>query len=135
MTVQRWIFEDLEAGETYTHPINPREAGSPFAARTLTFAQTSAWSDVDHGLQRTRAFEAPAAPADWSFGGVIRTQEHHDALLAWSKKSNEVRVSDHLGRTFEVIIRSFRPVERRATPATPWRMTYTMQVLVLRRLA
>lgn len=135
MTVLRWVFEDLEAAETYTHPINPREAGSPFPVRSLTFAQGAAWMDQDTGIQRTRVFEAPAAPVDWQFGGVIRTQEHHDELLRWSKKSNEVRVSDHLGRTFEVIIKSFRPVERRATPATPWRMTYTMQTLVLRRLA
>ena len=134
MTV-RWVLEDLVAAETYTFPINPKTAGAPFGSRSLTCAQARGWVDQDAGLNRLRMFESPARPVDWEFGGSIRTQEHHDALLYWSKKSNEVRVSDHLERTFEVIIRAFRPVDERPTPTIPWRMSYTMNALVLRRVA
>ena len=130
----RWTFVDSVANESYTVPINPNEAGSPFPTRALKSAQAN-WADVSRGLQRLRVFESPPEPVDWSFSGVIRTQEHHDALLRWANKNNEVSVSDHLGRTFEVIIKAFRPVERRPTPNVSWRMTYTVQALVLRRVA
>lgn len=133
--MNRWKLEDLVADETYLFPINPNAASSPFPGRELAFAQGAAWVDTDAGLQRTRVFESPPAPAEWEFSGVLRTKEQHDELLRWSKKSNEVRVSDHLGRTFEVIIRSFRPLERRPTPDNQWRMTYTVNALVLGRVA
>ncbi|NUS01910.1 MAG: hypothetical protein HOV97_05025 [Nonomuraea sp.] len=131
---QRWTFTDPVGGTSWTTPINPNQASSPFPTRSLQLAPSN-WADVGRGLQRLRVFEAPPQPVEWQFGGVLRTKEHHDALRSWAKKSNEIRVSDHLGRTFEVIIKSFRPVERRPTPTVSWRMTYTVTALVLRRVA
>jgi hypothetical protein len=66
---------------------------------------------------------------------VIRTKAHHDDLETWSKKPGKIHVADHLGRSFEVMILSFEPTDRKPTPSTPWRMRYTMKTLLLRRLS
>lgn len=131
--VVRWTFQDLVTGESWEVPINPNTAGSPFSVKPITTAQAA--SLEGGGIHRTRMFQAPSVPQPWEFGGVIRTQAHHDELLRWAEKSNEVRISDHLGRTFEVIINQFEAIDRRPTQNLPWRMTFTMRVLVLGRVA
>lgn len=127
MTVIRWILHDPRGPESYTMHINPNQASSPRKVKQLS-----------HGIRLDGAattFQAPPAPQEWSFGGVIRTKEHHDELLRWSRKKGPLRVTDHLGQTFEIMIRDFETAERRKTALTPWRLTYTMQTLVLRRIA
>lgn len=132
MSTQRWTFVDTVADETWTVPINPKSATSPFPAKVITTAQGA---DLDsRGIHRTRMFQAPSAPVPWEFGGLIRSKAHHDELHRWAEKDNEVQITDHLGRTFEVLIRQFEPVEQRPTKSNDWRMTYTMRVLVLRRI-
>ena len=80
MTTQRWTFVDTVADETWTVPINPKSATSPFPAKNIATAQGS---DLDsHGIHRTRMFQTPSAPTPWEFGGLIRSKAHHDAYLA-----------------------------------------------------
>lgn len=130
---QRWTFVDPIADETWVMPINPNTATSPFVAKNITTAQGA---DLDsHGIHRTRMFQAPSAPTSWQFGGVIRTKEHHDELLRWAGKANIVRVTDHLQRTFIVLLQKLDVTDRTPTASTSWRMTYTMTALVLSRVA
>lgn len=135
MSVVRWSLVDPVTGERWTLPVNPNTASSPLPGRKNISTAQGANLDAG-GIHRTRVFQAPSAPTEWEFGGVVLSKAQHDALAKWSEKSNEVRVSDHLGRTFEVIIRQLEVVDRRPLAGrTKYRMTYTMRALVLRRMA
>ena len=73
-------------------------------------------------------------PVEWTFGGVLLTKDHYDSLLEWTKKLTVVRITDHLLRTFEVIITRFDPVERLPTATRAWRADYTMTCLLLKEV-
>jgi hypothetical protein len=130
VSTKRWIFTEVDTGETYTVPINPDSMSSPFQDRQIQQVYGSR-----EGYNRMRSFELPAPAKEWEFGGAIRTQAHHDALRTWSKKPGLVNVTDHLDRTFQVVFQGFEATDRSPTPQTPWRQRYTMSALVLRRLA
>lgn len=127
----RWKFVDPATGDEWTHPINPNTMSAPpLSVKTLRTGSGSR-----RGVDRLRGFRAPAPAQDWQFGGVIRTREHHDALHEWAKKDRLIEVHDHLGRVFEVVITGFTPSDRQPTARTPWRLTYQMRTLMLRRTA
>lgn len=129
MTV-RWTFDDPTVPESFTVPINPNEMGSPHQVRDIAMAAGSLG-----GLNRIRIVDkVPQVPKEWAFGGVIRTKEHHDELLRWTKKKHPIHVSDHLGRTFEVIIKNFEPVDRTPTPNVPWRLRFTLTTFLLKEI-
>jgi hypothetical protein len=126
MTV-RWTFTDTETDETITVPVNPNKMSSPTAARTLK------WSHAPDGVLRGIDTGAER-PVSWTFSGVIFTKSHYDLLLTWAQRDTVLEISDHLGRTFEVIIEQYDPVERRPTGTKPWRATYTISCLLLREI-
>lgn len=121
MTV-RWTFTDPVTSDTYTVPINPNAMTSPFKK---TSKQVLPASPVNG---RVRALSTPQ-PIEWQFSGVIRIQAHYDALLTWVSKPYPVSITDHLGRTFPVLLTSFDPQDQRANLATKW--TYTVKGYVL----
>lgn len=127
----RWTFTDMDTGESYTVPINPNNSSDPEGpARNLTYAY-----GVAAGQERVRTIERPPDINTWQFGGVIYTKEHYDALASWARKTGLVHISDHLGRTFEVIMQTFEPTDRRPRPNRMWNLTYTMRAMVLRRVS
>lgn len=130
MTVTvRWVFAD--STESWTVPINPDQMDSPHTTRDVQAANGGVKVTA---IRRPRLFERPSPAKEFSFGGVIRTKEHYDELLRWTKKNGPIQISDHLGRTFEVLITSFAPTDRRVTQGVPWRARYTMTCLLLRRV-
>lgn len=134
MTV-RWVLTHVETGDSWTMPINPNSMSSPHQDRQLATAYgTKAVAGVGGG-ERIRTFRTPSPAKEWTFGGVIRTKEHYDALEEWAKKSGKVRITDHLGRTFEVLIQSFQPEDRKPMATVTWRLTYQMSTLLLRRVS
>lgn len=141
MTV-RWRFEDPAGPDEVILPLNPNEMSSPSPGRSVQSAWTSRWvsrgtsgADADDGFGRPRLIDSgQLSPIEWSFGGVIRNESHYELLLEWTKACRVLRVTDHLGRTFEIIIQKFDPVERRPTPTNEWRANYTMNCLLLKRI-
>lgn len=129
MTV-RWTFRDTVTSETWTMPINPDAMTSPQPSKQLKHA-----IGVRYGLNRVRTFMSAPQPVQWSWEGVIRSQEHHDALLAWAGRTHPVEVTDHLGRTWKVLFQKFEPTDRQPTATTPVRERYRMTVLNLGRVA
>lgn len=112
-------------------PLNPNSMTSvTFDKQLDTFV-----GGVHNTLTEVRTIQSAAPAKDWSFGGVIRTKAHYDGLVYWAKKSGKVRVTDHLGRTFEVLIRQFDPEDRKPTGTVAWRLQYTMKTLLLRRVS
>lgn len=128
--VLRWRFTDPSTGEQWTVPINPNQMSSPHRGKQMVYAH-----GTHIGEHRIRAVQTPGEIVHWEFGGVIRTKRHHDDLHYWAEKEHEVEISDHLGRTFEVIIEEFRPEDRTPRAEVPWRMTYTMRAMILRRVS
>lgn len=128
--VVRWKFHDTTNSDVVTLPINPNKMSSPTFPRNMTWA----WGSKS-GLNRMRGIDlvVDAAPS-WTFSGVILTEEHHDLLLDWAKRLTVLHVDDHLGRTFEVMIQKFDPVERLPTPRRPFRADYTMTCLLLKEI-
>lgn len=120
----RWLFEDPVAVTSYRVHINPNKMTSPYPARQLDSVQTirQHWR-----IRRQRHKQ----PHEWTFSGVIRDIAHHDALLEWSRKPNSFNITDHLGRTFEVIPVSFKPIEKRPSATVPDKFDYDFTVLVL----
>jgi hypothetical protein len=134
MDIVRWVFHDPSIPESWTVPINPNSMTDPEAkVRAYQFGTASRSSSLSNQVIRT--FESPSQPASWEFGGVIHTQEHHDELERWARKPMDVQITDHLERTWHVVMKSFEPTERRPTPNKPWRFTYSMHALILGRLA
>lgn len=124
--MSRWTLREVATDETWTMPISPDSMTSPEPKRALRTAGRQA---------RKRVFQTPPPPRDWEWGGVIRTKQHHDTLLAWSLKDAEIDVTDHLDRTYRVAITEFSPTDRASTPRTPWRQRYTMKATILGRIA
>lgn len=130
MSTQRWKLVDTETGDSWVMPMNPRTMTAPPNVRTIRTGY-----GVASGVNRLRSFETPAVAQPWEWTGYIRSQDHHDTLRKWALKSGVIEVHDHLGRVFEVAITDFVPTDRRPTVRTPWRLTYTMKTLLLRRTA
>lgn len=131
MTI-RWIFYDPVLVETWTVPINPDGMTSPEKpAKNVRFAK------YVHGEllePRTMTFLVKPGARDWEFSGAIRTQAHYLELVRWTKKTNAVRVTDHLGRTWLCYLTDFVPVDRKPTLNTPWRLRYTVKAKILEQL-
>lgn len=126
MTTQRWTLTDA-AGNTWRMPINP-DSMSPLDVAGRRSARHASGRPGD---RRIRTMVGPPRAQEWTFGGVIRTRNHHDILTLWSKKPGEVRIVDHIGRTITVAFTSFEPTDRRPNTLTPWRMRYVMKCTVL----
>lgn len=127
--MSRWTFYDAETDETYTVPINPDAMTSPFGERGMRFARSHVSGDT-----RIRTFVDPPPQVNWEFSGPIRTKAHHDALDAWAQKTVPIEITDHLGRTFRVVISSFEPTDRKPTRTVTWRLRYVMKTIVLEEL-
>lgn len=128
--MSRWVLTDPATSETWTMPINPNAMTSPFPSKNLSHAY-----GVLRGSERAQSFLHPPALVQWEWRGVIRSQEHHDTYLHWAAKSSEVHVTDHLGRTWEVLITAFEPEDRKPTARTEWRMRYAVRAVITRRVS
>jgi hypothetical protein len=126
MDVVRWRLQDMLTNEVHTVELNPNQMGGYLFPKSYDFAV--------YGGGRMRGVRAPSTPVEWTFGGVVRTESHHDSLITWERKPGKVRVYDHLGRTFEVMIRSLDMRDRRPSSGSTWRFEYTFNCLLLRRI-
>lgn len=125
----RWVLHDPVASVSYTFERNPRTGtGSPYRVN-----KTAAMPVARDGIPR--ATRTLAAPTEWVISGDLRTKTQYDALTNWATVANRVELSDHLGRSFDVLITRFEPEEHRPTARTPWRFTYRLTALVYGELA
>lgn len=118
----RWRFAD-SAG-SWTMPINPNTMTSLTAPKSLVTTPAA------EGGQRMRTTMAPPSPFQWSFGGVIRTQDHYMALLDWSERG-VFTITTSLEQVVRFLPESFELNERRPTKTRPWRFTYTLTGYVI----
>lgn len=127
----RWVLNDPATSETYVFPFNPNQMTSPhrpdsskyFTASPVPMAQSNVGSYAP-------VLQGKRDPYEWSFSGVIRDKEQHDAMLRWFTKKTLVDLTDHLGRTWRVRFTALTLDERKPTPRHPWRFDYTMTTLM-----
>jgi hypothetical protein len=121
----RWSLTD--GTNTYQFHLNPKQMGP--------LGQTYTRDSLPSIIGGVHANETSATKAyEWSFAGRIYLQDHYDALLEWSEKAQVLELSDHLGRTYEVILTQFAPTDLRR-PGTTIRWDYEMKAIVLGRIA
>lgn len=128
---ERWLFAPAVGSipAAYRFPQNPAAMTHP----GLQHRTTTSPAGIDG---RQRALRAPDLPSTWSFTGKVRSKADYDALLAWSRVSGRIRVTDHLGRIHEVLPQAFEPVSvAKSGVPNPWLFTYTFKTLYLRRVA
>jgi hypothetical protein len=125
----RWRLHDPVTDETWIMPINPNTMTSPHPQKSLATAY-----GTRRGTDRIRTFMTPEAIVSWEWGGVIRSKEHYDELVRWSRKPGEVHVTDHFGRTWVVVFEKVVPTDRVPTANVPWRLRYTMRSMILREV-
>jgi hypothetical protein len=121
--VQRWVFSDPYASETWTVPINPREMDSPFFEKNVSTRVTTAVNG------RVLLQEGSPQPREWSFSGAILTAEHYAELKRWVEKRNRITITDHFGRIIECYLLHFDPQPKRSL-GKYWRHDYTVRALV-----
>lgn len=125
MTFRRWTLSTLDGSETYTLQINPQSMESPFPVRAVEWE----WNGPRLGWSGRRAGRTPK---QWSFSGVLRSEEQYNDLLAWVGKSHKIQLTDDRGDQFLIRLLEFKPTQTGSSRSriVPWRMTYTMQAQV-----
>jgi len=119
-----WEFYDPVEDETYEWEINPNDGGYPSRNKSIAYEATAAPNG------QTLAFEGRESPATISFSGTILTESQFNTINTWYEKSNQIRLTDDLGREFWIYIRSFSPTRVRSINY-PWRHTYSIEAIVL----
>ncbi len=122
-----WTFTDLSTDEVWTMPKNPKSMSNPYPKKQISAQPAGTGSD-------RRATASQRLAHEWSFEGSTRTQDHLTTLAQWSQRDSVVRVSDHIGRTFDVVFVELTPEEKRANKVgglIHYRFRYTMKCLLL----
>jgi hypothetical protein len=134
---QRWIWYDPSTSDEWVVPMNPNKMTSPHAPKNTVLypksERTHGRGEGGGGVARIMQFRQN--PYEWSFSGVIRSEQHFHDLMAWSKKTSRLHITDHLERTWEVRMDSIDIDEQRDTARNPWRFTYTVKVNIYGRVA
>lgn len=122
--MSRWKLETLDGSDSYTFGMSPNEQDSPVPNREVTW-------DFNPGLGWSGK-RAGRLPKQWSFSGILRTQEQYEALRDWANKRVKIRLTDDRGDSFIVRLLEFEPTQRAAARNVnvPYRMTYTMRGLL-----
>lgn len=122
--VVRWRFDLLVGVESYVFEINPNAQDNPHPSRSITW-------DFNPSLGYSGR-RAGRTPHQWSFSGVIRSQEQYDAFLYWVGKKVKIKLTDDLLNEYVIRLTDFLPEQTAGARNrhAPWRMTYTMRALI-----
>lgn len=120
MTV-RWTLTD--GATTYTFKVNPYEMTST----SPTYTKDSSPSPV---RGNPMSMSSKPTPTDWSFTGKAYNQQQYDDLLTWYEIERPLVLTDHLGRSWNVLLYSFGPKDVRR-PGTTTKWQYEMKAYIL----
>lgn len=119
-----WTLYDYDTAESYDLAINPASGGSPSYAKSFTVTNTTAPGG------KALIFEGQDEVPQISVSGVLLTEDLYNKFVTWWNKRNLLRITDDLGRNFDIYITSFRP-ERVRSVTHPWRHNYTLDYIVV----
>ncbi len=108
MPVIRWTLTDPTDSSTYQFAINPSSGGSPQYEKTITTENTTAPGG------NVLLFEGSDVPRTTSISGTILSLAHYQAMVTWYQKRHPVVMTDDLGRSLTIYIKSFKPQRKRS---------------------
>jgi hypothetical protein len=123
-TVVRWTLEDPVTNELYEFAMNPSEGGTPNIEKTLSNKSTCAPGGA------AIAFQGRNQVQEQEFKGTLLEQVDIEAINYWVNKTNQVYLTDDLGRTLVVYLESVEWTRVRAA-LYPWKHTYTVKYMII----
>jgi hypothetical protein len=124
MLVQRWSLLDPVTYDSHTFELNPYEGGS-FTRKKKTATLKTAASDGKNIM-----FEGRQEPQQTTFTGILYSEEEMQAWREWSNKRYQVQLTDDLGRSFSIYIKSLS-FDRVRSAVHPWKHKYTVEAMIL----
>jgi hypothetical protein len=124
----RWTLFDPTTDESWEMQINPNQMSTPHAPDGTQIFTRSATRPSAGSV--ARVLVGKLQPHDWSFTGVVREEAHFHELHMWSRKRQQVHLTDHFDRTWRIRILSIDLTERKPTPRRNWRYEYTVKTLL-----
>lgn len=122
MAVVRWTITDGDL-TTITLAYNPFTMSSTFGPKNLS---------VSTPLNLVTKQPSPAF--EWTFQGNVYTDAEYEKLVIWHEKDEDLRLTDHLGRTWSIVSVKLDITDRRDTMRNATRYTYTWTVLNLGKI-
>lgn len=124
--VVKWTFSDLSQATptSVTWEINPNEGSLPEYQKNITTQTTSAPGG------RVILMEGRDEPRQGSLSGVSITESQHLMFIEWFEKGNQIRMTDDLGREFDIVITGYAPT-RRWSATHPYRHDYTLDYIMI----
>lgn len=124
----QWILTDPLDSSTYALPHNPREASSPGPHRR----QTETFAPVGADIPFARS--TPVL-VEWTFSIRYYDATEVAALRDWCRKKRLIHITDHLGRTYEVVVMRGEAVEALPSRRRPNRGVFNVACNVVRRVS
>ena len=130
--MSRWIFTDPIGATSYTFPINPNAMATLSPSHQRSALVGGAFESRMRVLQADHKMNGPF---DWSFSGTINTQAHYDAMVTWLAKPNPINLTIHNGRVYNILLKEFKPVDKRSGKNNKTRWAYEMAATVVSRVS
>lgn len=121
-----WRWEDRTEGTVQFMEVNPNEGASPSYQKQLTKETTTA----PGGLAQTLVYEGADQAVEFSFSGIILTQDQYEFIFNLWAKRHLLQLTDDLGRVFTLYLERFAP-QRVRSKTYPWRHTYEASGVVV----
>lgn len=116
-------------------PHNPKSMTSPHPPKNATIFSRGMGVEGVAGQGVSRVLIFRQQPYEWSFGGVIRTEQHLADFQYWTSKTHRVHLTDHLGRTWEIRMGAVDLDEKRPSHLTLWRYEYTVRATIYGKIS
>lgn len=115
------LFDPLGDLDTFVFPYNPARMSSIHAPVNYAFESTVAQDGSPI------IYEGGDVAFEWTFAGILDTQNWHNALLAYAALGHRFWLQDHRGRVWVV---NFLQVDMVPHRKVGWLFDYTVTVLV-----
>lgn len=126
MSVKRWVIVDPNDSNattnTYVFPRNPASMTSVYSARSVSNLTTTSGKIL--------VYEGTRPAKQWSFSGPILDKQQFTDLNLWVYgKKRRLNLTDHFGRTLELVFTELDVVPKRRVNYY-WSHDYTISAIV-----
>lgn len=124
MAVQRWVFHDAVAVESYTVAMNPDAFTGPDRDKKIGYSASAGPGGS------VLIYEGRDGVPEFTASGTILVKEHYLALEDWTDRRVPITITDDLGRVFTCYLKSFHP-KRVRSARYPWKHTFDLTATVM----
>lgn len=131
-----WVFYDPLDDTEYRWEVNPsQDSGSLGIVKDIGFSAMAGMHQTASGYDDISAIVSSNGPSlrTLSFSGATLTKGQLDSMNFWSSKPYPIELTDDLGRTFEILVKTFTTARVRSR-MYPWKHSYNFEAIVLREL-